>query len=85
MLTRLAFLPKMSCIALAKSKVFVNSADIKAVELQGKVIVGPESAAKLGVPVGTEVDLGTLAYYHRNPVRRLWGNLNKIKRNPFNN
>lgn len=51
------------------AKARFESASIGAV-----VTVGPETAARLGVPVGTEVDLGTIAYYHKNPIRRLaWG------------
>jgi hypothetical protein len=76
----------MSCIVLAKTipKIFAQSANVKSAELMGKVIVGPESAARLGIPVGTEVDLGTLAYYHKNPVKRFWGMITKIRKNPFN-
>jgi hypothetical protein len=41
-------------------------------ELSAIVTLGPESAEALGVPVGTTVDYGVLAYWHRNPLKRLW-------------
>jgi hypothetical protein len=67
----------------------VATASVKSAELTGKVIVGPESAARLSkelgrpVAVGEEFDLGTLAYYHENFFKRLIGR-RKIKRNVFN-
>lgn len=54
-----------------------------AMELTGTVKVGPASAARLGVPVGTEVDLGRLAYQHSDPARHAAGQA-EIKPNPFN-
>ncbi len=48
-----------------------TSADVKSVEITGAVTCGPETAAKLGVPVGTVVDLGVVAARHSNPIRRL--------------
>ena len=35
------------------------------------VTLGPESAARMGVPVGTQIDHGMVSYYHRNPLKRL--------------
>ena len=47
---------------------------LKEHELSAVVTVGPITAAKLGVPVGTKIDLGVIAYYHRfPPVRLLFG------------
>ncbi len=34
------------------------------------VKLGPESAARLGVPEGTVVDYGMVAYHSRNPLKR---------------
>lgn len=48
-----------------------TSADVKSVEITGAVTCGPETAAKLGVPAGTVVDLGVLAAKHSNPLKRL--------------
>ena len=50
---------------------------LKSVELCAVKIVGPETAARLGVPVGTPIDLGTLSYWHRNPIRRFVGRLTR--------
>lgn len=46
-------------------------AGVKSVEMTGAVTCGPETAARLGVPVGTVVELGVLAAKHSNPLRRL--------------
>lgn len=51
--------------------------DVKQVMLGGRVRVGPETAARLGVPAGTVVDLGELAYWHKNPLRRVCWRLMK--------
>lgn len=32
----------------------------------------PESHQGAPCPVGTREDLGTVAYWHKNPLRRLW-------------
>jgi hypothetical protein len=72
-----------------RPKVHVTSAAAKSVEVSGKVTVGPESAAllskKLGrkVEVGEQFDLGVLATYNKNPLRRIWSTL-KIKKHLFN-
>lgn len=58
-------------------KVTKTSATMREVALEATLIAGPETAARLGVPVGTPVDLGTLAYWHRNPIRRFWGRLTR--------
>lgn len=58
-------------------KVVNTRSNMKSVELSAVVIVGPETAARLGVPVGTAIDQGTLAYWHRNPIRRFWGRLTR--------
>lgn len=52
--------------------------------LSGKVTCGPETAARLGVPVGTVIDLGVISYYHRNPIKRWWGRRKLVKRHPLN-
>jgi len=63
-----------------------TSAKIESAELSGVVTVGPESAKllskKLGreVKVGEQFDLGTVAYYHKNPWKRLWGTLKIMSR-----
>ncbi len=67
---------------MKRSAIRVASADVKFAEVSGVVTVGPETAARLGVPVGTQVDLGTLAVYHRNPVRRFLANL-RLRRPPL--
>lgn len=54
-----------------------------ATEVTGVVKVGPASAKRLGVPVGTEIDLGRIAYQHTDPVKEAAGRA-EIKRNPFN-
>jgi hypothetical protein len=57
--------------------------------LQAVVTVGPETAAllseKLGRTVlpGEQFDIGTVAYYHPNPLRRLWGSLKASRRHLF--
>ncbi len=52
----------------------------KQIELGCVRIAGPETAARLGVPVGTPLhphrdelalEPVTVAYWHRNPIRRL--------------
>ena len=58
-------------------KVNSTNSNMKSVELGAVITVGPETAARLGVPVGTQVDLGTLAYWHRNPIRRFIGRLRR--------
>lgn len=58
-------------------KVTSTSAPTRSVELTAKIIAGPETAARLGVPVGTEIELGTLAYWHRNPIRHFWGRITR--------
>lgn len=74
---------------MAKPVVKVASAEIKSAELLGVVTVGEESAARLskqlGRPVhaGEQFDLGTLAYYNKNPIKRIWNTL-KIKKHIFN-
>jgi len=45
----------------------------KSFDFHAVVVCGPETAAKLGVPVGTEIELGRVAYWHRNPVKRWLG------------
>jgi len=63
-----------------------TSAKVKYAEVQGMVTVGPESAKllseKLGrkVEVGEQFDLGTLAVYHENPWKRIWGTLKVMVR-----
>lgn len=67
----------------------VASANVKYAEVCGTVTVGEESAAALSARLGREVkagevfELGTLAVYHKNPLKRLWANL-KIKKHVFN-
>lgn len=44
----------------------------KMIQCQRDVIAGPETAARLGVPVGTVIDT-TVTRWYRNPIRRaLW-------------
>lgn len=56
----------------------------KSVEAGVVRIAGPETAARLGVPVGTPLhpyrdelalEPVTVAYWHRNPIRRFIGRL----------
>lgn len=49
---------------------------VKEASTSAVITLGPESAGKLGVPVGTQVDLGMIAYYHRNPWKRWRGRRN---------
>lgn len=56
------------------------SAPARSVELAAAIIAGPETAARLGVPVGSTVDLGTLAYWNRNPIRRFWSRVTRRRR-----
>ncbi len=55
----------MSELAVS-APVAVRSSEIGAI-----VTLGPESAAALGVPVGTTIDYGVLCSWHWNPVVRL--------------
>lgn len=61
-----------------KGKLFPASADVKFAELSGVVTVGPEHAKILSEKLGREVlpgekfDLGVIAAYHRNPIKRLY-------------
>jgi ABC-type lipoprotein release transport system permease subunit len=55
----------------ATSKIVNASANAKMTSLEAKIVLGEQSATALGVPVGTEIDLGVLAYHHRNPLKRL--------------
>lgn len=69
-------------------KVVIRSAEanVKSAELHGSVIVGEESAALLTKKLGRKVepgevfDLGVVAYYNENPLRRLWGTLKVVSR-----
>lgn len=69
-----------------KTAIRVTSANVKYSELCGSVTVGEETAKRLSKKLGRKVeagevfDLGTLAVYYRNPLKRLWENL-KIKKN----
>ena len=65
-------------------KTFQASSPLKEHELSAVVTVGAITAAKLGVPVGTEVDLGVISYYHRNPLIRWWRRHTRIKRHVLN-
>ena len=64
---------------------FVGQGYFKKATIEAQVTVGPETAARLGVPVGTVIDYGTIAYWHRNPLKRwawrlkqcLWGKRGK--------
>jgi hypothetical protein len=44
----------------------------------GKAIVSAEISAVLIKADGSKVDLGTLAYWHRNPLKRLLFALKKL-------
>jgi len=63
---------------------------IESAELLGTVKVGAESAKRLSkklgrkVEVGEEFDLGTLAYFNRDPEKQKQG-FKKIHKNIFNN
>lgn len=46
----------------------------KMVSCHADVIAGPETAARLGVPVGTIVETREVRKY-RNPLRQLWWQL----------
>jgi hypothetical protein len=46
-------------------------ANAKSTELSAVITLGPESAEALGVPVGTQINYGVLASWHRNPLVRL--------------
>lgn len=75
---------------MAKPVLKVASANVKMAEMSGVVTVGEESAKRLSKALGREVlpgeqfDLGTLSYYHKNPAKRIFNTMFKIKRNPFN-
>lgn len=75
---------------MAKPVIKVASANVKMAEMSGVVTVGVESAARLSKLLGREVkpgeqfDLGLLSYYHKNPIKRMFNTMFKIKRNPFN-
>jgi len=65
-----------------------TSAPVKSIELGAVRIAGPETAARLGVPVGTPLHMyrdevatedTVLAYWHRNPIRRFWGRLTRSR------
>lgn len=51
-------------------KVVAAPANAKMTQLSAKIVLGEKSAAALDLPVGTEIDLGVLAYYNRNPLKR---------------
>lgn len=74
---------------MARPVIKTTSANMKYAELCGTVTVGEETAAilskKLGrkVKAGETFDLGTLAVYHKNPVKRFLANL-KIKKHILN-
>jgi len=74
---------------MVKPRIHVASAETKYSEVCGIVTVGEESAKLLSEKLGREVkpgeqfDLGTLAIYHRNPLKRLFATLN-IKKHIFN-
>ncbi len=67
----------------------VASSSIDYAELSAVVTVGEETAARLSKQLGRKVepgeqfDLGTLAVYHKNPIKRFWENF-KIKKNILN-
>jgi hypothetical protein len=67
----------------------VTSASVKYAEIGGIVTIGEETAKLLSEKLGREVlpgekfNLGTLAIYHKNPVKRLVSSL-KIKKHIFN-
>jgi hypothetical protein len=69
----------------------VANAGTKVSEITGIVTVGPESAARLSKELGREVlpgeqfDLGTLAYYHKNPIKRLWRSWRAGRKHLFSN
>lgn len=56
------------------------NANIRHAEVSGVVIIGDETAAKLTkkykkeFKAGDQVDLGTLAYFDENPIKRWWVN-----------
>lgn len=69
-------------------KVTSTKANTQYQELLGVRIAGPETAARLGVPVGTKLhphrdeiatEPVTLAYWHRNPIRRFWGRFTRSR------
>ena len=63
-----------------------TSANIKSAECSAVITVGPETAAKLSKKLGREVlpgeefDLGTIAYYNQNPLKRLTGTIRVMVR-----
>lgn len=79
---------------MRESKVINLPSNAKSAELEGQVTIGEESAAKLNSigqrhPEGREyragdvINLGTVAYYHKNPIKRLWGSVVKIRPHIF--
>ena len=81
---------KKRSLGLPRPVIHVKSAQINTVQtITGVVTVGPESAAllskKLGrrVEPGEQFDVGVLAYYHPNPIIRLWRSLIHIRRHLF--
>lgn len=62
---------------LLRQKVIATNTGVKSREFTAQITCGPETAARLGVPVGTIVDLGRVAYWHRNPIKR-WRGQRKI-------
>jgi len=70
-------------------KVINSTGNVDYAELTAVVTVGEETAKLLSKKLGREVlpgeqfDVGTLAVYHKNPIKRFFANLN-IKKNVFN-
>lgn len=48
-------------------QIIVGVTPLKEASTEAVITLGAESAAKLGVPVGSKVDLGLIAYHHRFP------------------
>jgi hypothetical protein len=61
-----------------KAPSFVKESTTSAV-----ITLGEESAGKLGVPAGSQIDLGMIAYYHRNPIRRFIGRRRRVNKAGF--
>lgn len=74
---------------MAKPTIISAGGNVEYAELSGVVTVGEETAKRLSaqlgrkVNVGEQFDLGTLAVYHKNWLKRTLATL-KIKKNIFN-
>jgi hypothetical protein len=54
-----------------KRNILTAQANVKQAQLSAIVTVGEITAKQLGVPVGTQIDYGVVAYYTKNR-RRMW-------------